>query len=74
MLALLETLGASCRGRLRLLTTRRDHPPRRRVAAWLLLDGGWHELRPGPGATSLLRRRDARDLGLFTWPLVAEVA
>lgn len=71
--ALLATLGDSCRGRLRLLTSRRDRELRG-VAAWLLFDDGWHELRPGGGATSVLRRRDARDLGLLTRPLVEEVA
>jgi len=69
-LALLRTLGGACRGRLRLLTTRRDRAERPAVSAWLLFDDGWHELRPGRGATSVLRRRDARDLGLFTLPLV----
>ncbi len=70
MLALLHTLGGACRGRLRLLTTRRDRPSTPAVSAWLLFDDGWHELRPGRDATSVLRRRDARDLGLFTLPLV----
>ena len=69
-LALLQTLGGACRGRLRLLSTRRDRPVRPAVSAWLLFDDGWHELRPGRDATSVLRRRDARDLGLFTLPLV----
>lgn len=72
-LALLRTLGGACRGRLRLLTTRRDRAVAPGVSAWLLFDDGWHELRPGRGATSVLRRRDARDLGLFTMPLVDEV-
>ena len=71
--ALLHTLGSGCRGRLRLLTTRRDRPDTPAVSAWLLFDDGWHELRPGRGATSVLRRRDARDLGLFTQPLVEAV-
>jgi len=70
MLALLQTLGGACRGRLRLLTTRRDRPDTPAVSAWLLFDDGWHELRPGRDATSVLRQRDARDLGLFTLPLV----
>ncbi len=75
VLALLTTLGGACRGRLRLLTTRRDQEqPQRGVTAWLLFDDGWHELRPGRGATSVLRRRDARDLGLVTLPMVEEVA
>lgn len=69
-LALLQTLGGACRGRLRLLTTRRDRPDPPGVSAWLLFDDGWHELRPGRGATSVLRRRDARDLGLVTLPLI----
>ena len=69
-LALLKTLGGACRGRLRLLTTRRDRPDSPAVSAGLLFDDGWHELRPGRHATSVLRRRDARDLGLFTLPLV----
>ena len=73
-LALLHTLGGACRGRLRLLTTRRDRPADPpAVAAWLLFDDGWHELRPGRDATSVLRRRDARDLGLLTLPLVEGV-
>lgn len=69
-LALLRTLGGACRGRLRLLATRRDRVESPGISAWLLFDDGWHELRPGRGATSVLRRRDARDLGLATLPLV----
>lgn len=69
-LALLHTLGGACRGRLRLLTTRRDRAARPGVAAWLLFDDGWHELRPGRDATSVLRRRETSDLGLVTLPLV----
>lgn len=72
-LALLQTLGGACRGRLRLLTTRRDRAERPAVSAWLLFDVGWHELRPGRDARSVLRRRDARDLGLVTLPLVEGV-
>ena len=72
-LALLHTLGGACRGRLRLLTTRRDLPDNPAVSAWLLFDDGWHELRPGRGATSVLRHRDARDVGLFTLPLIEAV-
>lgn len=72
--ALLETLGAACRGRLRLASGRRDRPAEPpAVTTWLMFDDGWHELRPGRGATSVLRRRDARDLGLLTWPLVEGV-
>lgn len=72
--ALLELLGAACRGRLRLVTGRRDRPAEPpAVTTWLMFDDGWHELRPGRGATSVLRRRDARDLGLLTWPLVEGV-
>ncbi len=71
ILALLRTLGATCRGRLRLLTTRRDRPERPpAVTAWLLFDDGWHELRPGRAATAVLRRREPQDLGLVTLPLV----
>ncbi|QZY29423.1 hypothetical protein [Nocardioides coralli] len=72
VVALLRTL-TTCRGRLRLLTTRRDRREDPGVASWLLLDDGWHELRPGRAATSVLRRRDARDLGLLTLPLVEGV-
>jgi hypothetical protein len=72
--ALLATLGGACRGRLRLLTGRRDRPADPPgVTTWLMFDDGWHELRPGRDATSVLRRRDARDLGLLTWPLVEGV-
>lgn len=72
--ALLETLGGACRGRLRLVTGRRDRPAEPpAVATWLMFDDGWHELRPGRAATSVLRRRDARDLGLLTWPWVEGV-
>lgn len=70
-LSLLRTLGGACRGRLRLLTTRRDRTGPPGVASWLLFDDGWHELRPGRGATSVLRARDPRDLGIVSWPLVA---
>ena len=48
-------------------------PPTPAVSAWLLFDDGWHELRPGRDATSVLRRREPRDLGLFTLPLVDAV-
>jgi hypothetical protein len=70
VLALLSTLGTACRGRLRLVTLRRDRPARPAVTAWLLLDDGWHELRPGRDATSVLKRRDVIDLGLLTLPIV----
>jgi hypothetical protein len=74
ILALLATLGRACRGRLRLVTGRRDRPADPpAITTWLMFDGGWHELRPGRRATSVLRRRDARDLGLITWPLVEGV-
>ena len=69
--AVLETLGTACRGRLRLVTLRRDRAERPAVTAWLLFDDGWHELRPGRDATSVLRRRETGDLGLLTWPIVA---
>ena len=71
MLALLRTLGAACRGRLRLLTARRDRPEQPpAVSSWLLFDDGWHDLRPGRAATAVLRRRESQDLGLVTMPLV----
>lgn len=70
VLGLLQTLGGCCRGRLRLLATRRDREPQPQVATWLLLDDGWHDLRPGRRATAVLRRRRPGDLGLDTWPLV----
>jgi hypothetical protein len=74
VLALLQTLGGACRGRLRLLTARRDRPDDPpSVTAWLLFDDGWHELRPGRAATSILRRREPRDLGLFTLPIIEGV-
>lgn len=72
--ALLATLGGACRGRLRLLTGRRDRPAEPpAVTTWLMFDDGWHELRPGRAATSVLRRRAPRDLGLLTWPLAEGV-
>lgn len=71
--AVLLTLATGTRGRLRLLVTRRDREVAPAVTTWLLLDDGWHELRPGRGATSVLLRREARDLGLLTAPLVEEV-
>ena len=74
ILALLQTLGGACRGRLRLLTARRDRPDDSpSVTAWLLFDDGWHELRPGRAATSVLRRREPQDLGIFTLPIVEGV-
>ena len=74
ILALLQTLGGACRGRLRLLTARRDRPDDSpSVTAWLLFDDGWHELRPGRAATSVLRRREPQDLGLVTLPTVEGV-
>ena len=74
VLALLGTLGRACRGRLRLLALRRDRAEDPAVLSWLLFDDGWHELRPGRDATSVLRRRDARDVGLFSLPAVDAVA
>jgi len=74
ILALLQTLGGACRGRLRLLAARRDRPDGSpSVTAWLLFDDGWHELRPGQAATSVLRRREPQDLGLVTLPIVEGV-
>jgi hypothetical protein len=71
ILALLRTLGVACRGRLRLLTARRDRPQQPpAVSAWLLFDDGWHDLRPGRAATAMLRRREPQDLGLGAMPLV----
>lgn len=75
VLRLLTTLGTATRGRLRLVMQRRGgDEPDPAVASWLLFDDGWHELRPGRGATAVLRRREARDLGLFSWPPVQDVA
>lgn len=75
VLRLLSTLGTATRGRLRLVLHRRDREGADpAVASWLLFDDGWHELRPGRDATAVLRRRDARDLGLFSWPAVRSVA
>ncbi len=74
ILALLQTLGGACRGRLRLLTARRDRPDDpMSVTTWLLFDDGWHELRPGRVATSVLRRREPQELGLVTLPTVKGV-
>lgn len=73
-LALLRTLGGACRGRLRLLAMRRDRTGPPSVASWLLFDDGWHELRPGRDATSVLRARDPRDLGFVSQPLVDDAA
>lgn len=75
VLRLLATLGTATRGRLRLVVQRRDREESApAVASWLLFDDGWHELRPGRDATAVLRRREARDLGLVTWPAVRDVA
>lgn len=74
VVALLATLGRSCRGRLRLTALRRDRGEQLAVLSWLLFDDGWHELRPGRDATSVLRRRAARDLGVLTLPMVESAA
>jgi hypothetical protein len=74
VLRLLGTLGTATRGRLRLVVQRRDRAQSDpAVASWLLLDDGWHELRPGRDATAVLRRRDPRDLGLFSRAAVGHV-
>ncbi|MGZ6754307.1 MAG: hypothetical protein ACXVEJ_12670 [Nocardioides sp.] len=73
-LAVLSTLATACRGRLRLVSLRRDTQAPPGVASWVLLDDGWHELRPGRDATTVLQRREARDLGLVSLPLVTAVA
>ena len=70
-LAILHTLEVACRGRLRLRSWNRTRPEAPGVLSWLLFDEGWRELRPGPQATTRLRRRAARDLGIVTAPLVA---
>lgn len=71
--SLLTTLGRACRGRLRLVTLRRDREEPPALTTWLLFDDGWHELRPGRRATSVLRRRRPADLGLVTLPIAAAV-
>lgn len=55
---------ASPTARLRALATSGD-PARRavRVLSWLRLGPAWHELVPGPEATTRLRRRAPADLG-----------
>ncbi|WP_426242713.1 hypothetical protein [Nocardioides sp. LHG3406-4] len=63
--AVVAALEAGCRARLRVLLRGRDIEQVPAVASWLLLDDGWHELRPGPGATAELRRREPRDLALW---------
>lgn len=73
VLALLRTLGGGYRGRLRLLVGRRGSDAKPAVASWVLLDDGWRELRPGRQATTVLRRREPRDLGLLTLPMVRPV-
>ncbi len=62
LVPVITALETGCRGRLRVLARRRDLEHKPAVATWLLLDDGWRELRPGPGATSQLRRREPRDL------------
>lgn len=75
VLALLQTLGGGCRGRLRLLARWRNRPgPAAAVAVWLLFDQGWHELAPARVASCVLRRRDPGDLGRFTLPLIDGLA
>lgn len=71
-LALLQAL-TGCDGRARVLVTGRGRPARPGVATWLLLDGAWHELRPGRPGRCVLRRREAEDVGRATWPRVAAV-
>ncbi len=70
----LTALETTCRGRLRVLLRRRDVEQRPAITTWLLLDDGWRELRPGPGATARLRRREPRDLALWLAPAVALAA
>ncbi|MBA3781849.1 MAG: hypothetical protein H0X12_08370 [Nocardioides sp.] len=70
----LTALETTCRGRLRVLMRRRDVDQKPAITTWLLLDDGWRELRPGPGATAQLRRRAPRDLALWLAPSVALAA
>lgn len=62
---------ASPTARLRALATSGD-PARRgvRVLAWVRLGPAWHELVPGPGATTRSRRRVPADLGRALAPFV----
>lgn len=65
---------ASPTARLRALATSGDPGrPGVRVVAWLRLGPSWHELVPGPGATTRLRRRTPADLGPALAPYVTGV-
>lgn len=69
--AVLSTLESSCRGRLRLALRRRGQTA---VSSWVLHDDGWRDLRPGPGATARLRRREPDELASWLEPVVARAA
>ncbi len=73
-LALLHTLGGACRGRLRLLTTRRDRPharPRSRPGCSSTTAGT--SCDPAATRPACCAAAMPRDLGLFTLPLVDAV-
>ena len=69
--ALVSTLESTCRGRLRVLVRCRE---RAAVTTWVLHDDGWRELRPGPGTTARLRRRDPRLIGSWLAAAVLRAA
>ncbi len=71
MVEVLTALETTCRARLRVLLRRRDVQRKPAITTWLLLDDGWRDLTPGPGATARLRRREPSDLASWLAPSVA---
>lgn len=68
---LLAVLVGESRGRLRVRAARRDGEAAPGVLSWVLFDDGWHELAPGPGATTEFRRRDVADVSVLLEPFAA---
>lgn len=71
IVGLLAVLAQETRGRLRVLARRRDDEAAPKVLSWLLFDSGWHELAPGPEATTEFRHRAPGDLSVLLEPFAA---
>lgn len=60
-------------GRLRVLCGRRHEDEAPAVLSWVRFADAWHEITPGPSATTLLRRRSTAELSTLLEPFAADV-
>lgn len=70
---LLAVLVQRSTGRLRVLCGRRHEDAAPAVLSWVRFAGAWHEITPGPPATTRLRRRSEADLATLLEPFAAGV-